>query len=80
MKIAKILTTVSAFLKKLKSNAEQLAQGDIWSLILSAAFRYFLGGKVLGSPGRLDEAIDAYRRGLAIRRAAQGISLEEIEL
>jgi hypothetical protein len=56
-KIAKILTTVSAFLKRIKSNAEQFAQDHRWSFILSAAFRHFLGGKVLGTTGRLADAI-----------------------
>ena len=56
-KIANILTTVSKFLQEIKSIAEQLAKKDTWSLILSAAFRHFLGGKVLGSPGRLAEAV-----------------------
>ena len=57
LKIANILTTVSKFLQGVKSVAEQLAHDDTWSLILSAAFRHFLGGKLLGSPGRLAEAI-----------------------
>ena len=56
-KIANILTRVSKFLQEIKSIAEQLAKKDTWSLILSAAFRHFLGGKVLGSPGRLAEAV-----------------------
>ena len=56
-KIAKILNTVSKFLQGIESIAEQLAQDDTWSLILSAAFRQFLGGKVLGSPGSLAQAI-----------------------
>jgi hypothetical protein len=30
-----------------------LVQGERWKLILSAAFRHFLGGKVIGSSGRL---------------------------
>src|SRR6266566_9624307 len=51
--IAEILTKVSGFLKRIKTTAEQLAQGERWKLILSAAFRYFLGGKVIGSTGRL---------------------------
>ena len=55
-KIAKILTKVSAFLKEIKTTAEQLTQIEKWTLILSAAFSYFLGGRVLGSPGRLAEA------------------------
>jgi len=55
-KIAGILTKVSAFLKRIKTAAEQLTQNEKWTLILSAAFRQFLGGKVLGSPGRLADA------------------------
>jgi len=55
-RIAQILTKVSAFLKGVKTIAEQLTQGERWKLILSAAFRQFLGGKVLGSPGRLADA------------------------
>lgn len=54
--IAEILTKVSGFLKRIKTTAEQLTQGDRWKLILSAAFRYFLGGKVIGSTGRLADA------------------------
>jgi hypothetical protein len=54
--IAEMLTKVSAFLKRIKATAEQYVQGERWKLILSAAFRNFLGGKVLGSPGRLADA------------------------
>jgi len=54
--IAKLLTQVSGFLKRIKTTAEQLTQGERWKLILSAAFRHFLGGKVLGSTGRLADA------------------------
>lgn len=54
--IAEILTKVSGFLKRIKTTAEQLTQGERWKLILSAAFRYFLGGKVIGSTGRLADA------------------------
>jgi hypothetical protein len=54
--IAGILTQVSGFLKRIKSTAEQLTQKERWKLILSAAFRQFLGGKILGSPGRLADA------------------------
>ena len=54
--IAEALTKVSAFLKRIKATAEQLTQGQRWKLILSAAFRQFLGGKVIGSPGRLADA------------------------
>ena len=39
------------------ASAEQLTQPDRWKLILSAAFRNFLGGKVIGSPGRLADAV-----------------------
>jgi hypothetical protein len=55
-KIAQILTKVSGFLKKVKTTAEQLTQGQKWTWILSVAFRYFLGGRMLGSPGRLADA------------------------
>ena len=55
-KIAEILTKVSAFLKRIRTTAEQLTQSEKWTLILSAAFRQFLGGKVIGSPGRLADA------------------------
>ena len=54
--IAETLTKVSGFLKRIKTTAEQLTQVDRWKLILSAAFRYFLGGKVIGSTGRLADA------------------------
>jgi hypothetical protein len=47
------LTKVSGFLKRIKATAEQLTQAVRWRLILSAAFQYFLRGKVLGSTGRL---------------------------
>ena len=51
--ITEILTNVSAFLKRIKTTTERLTKRETWSLILSFAFRHFLGGKVLGSPGRL---------------------------
>ncbi len=54
--ISEILTGVSGFLKRIQATAEQLSQGQRWKLILSAAFRSFLGGKILGSPGRLADA------------------------
>jgi hypothetical protein len=54
--IAEILTNVSGFLKRIKTTAEQLTQWERWKLILSAAFRQFLGGKVIGSTGRLADA------------------------
>jgi hypothetical protein len=54
--ITEILTNVSGFLKRIKATAEQLTQWERWKLILSAAFRQLLGGKVLGSPGRLADS------------------------
>jgi hypothetical protein len=53
--IAKALTKVSSFLKRIKATAEQLTDPERWRLILSAAFRNFLHGKVLGSTGRMAE-------------------------
>ena len=55
--IAIALRKVSGFLQRIKATAEQLSQTTRWRLILSAAFQYFLRGKVLGSTGRLAEAI-----------------------
>jgi hypothetical protein len=54
--IVAILTRVSGFLKRIKTTAEQLTQRERWKLILSAAFRHFLGGNVIGSTGRLADA------------------------
>src|SRR5664279_5860485 len=54
--IADILTKVSGFLKQIKTTAAQLTQRERWKLILSAAFRHFLGGKVIGSRARLADA------------------------
>jgi hypothetical protein len=54
--IADILTQVSVFLKAIRTTAEQLTRAERWRLILSAAFRQFLGGRLLGSPGRLADA------------------------
>ena len=54
--IATALSKVSRFLKRIKTTAEQLSPTARWRLILSAAFQYFLRGKVLGSTGRLAEA------------------------
>ena len=47
--IAQALTNVSGFLKRIKATAEQLTQSARWQLILSAAFQYFLRGRVFGS-------------------------------
>jgi hypothetical protein len=55
-RIAEILTKVSRFLKRIKTIAEQLTQTERWKLILSAAFRQFFGGKVIGSTARLADA------------------------
>ena len=57
LRIEEILTKVSRFLQRIKASAEQLAEGEKWKLILSAAFRSFLGGKVLGSTARLADAV-----------------------
>ena len=54
--IAEILTKVSGFLKRIKITAGQLTEKERWKLILSAAFRQFLGGKVIGNTGRLADA------------------------
>jgi hypothetical protein len=54
--IAAALTGVSSFFKRLKATAEQLTEAERWKLILSAAFRHFLGGRVIGSTGRLADA------------------------
>ena len=55
-KIEEILNKVSGFLSRIRATAEQLSRGQRWGLILSAAFRNFLGGKVLGSTGRIADA------------------------
>ena len=54
--IAEVLSKVSGFLKRVRATAEQLTQVEQWKLILSAAFRSFLSGKVIGSTGRLADA------------------------
>ena len=54
--IAEILTKVSRFLKRIKATAEQFPQAERWKMILSAAVRQFLGGKVIGTTGRLADA------------------------
>jgi Transposase DDE domain group 1 len=50
--IGTVLSNVSSFLKRISSNAEQWTQLARWRLILSAAFRAFLRGKVLGCTPR----------------------------
>jgi hypothetical protein len=42
------LTAITTFLKKIPLIAEQFEINDHWRLILSAAFRYFLSGRLLG--------------------------------
>ena len=54
--IAEALAKVSGFLKRIKATAEQLTQPTRWRLILSAAFRQFLRGRVLGGTGRVADA------------------------
>jgi len=53
--ITKVLEKVSGLLHriKMKAVAEQLTLTAKWSLILSAAFQYFLRGTILGSTVRL---------------------------
>jgi hypothetical protein len=41
---------LSRFFRRLILNAEQLTQAQIWRLILSAAFKVFLQGKILQPP------------------------------
>ncbi|HEY6252976.1 MAG TPA: transposase [Candidatus Angelobacter sp.] len=47
--VQKALSSITAFLKKIPTITEQLNIHDPWRLILSAAFRNFLRGRVLGS-------------------------------
>jgi len=54
--IAAALSKVNGFRQRIKANAEQLSPMARWRLILSAAFQYFLRGKVLGGTGRLAAA------------------------
>jgi hypothetical protein len=55
--IAKALNKVSGLLQriKMKAVAEQLTLTAKWSIILSAGFRYFLRGRLLGGTDRLAE-------------------------
>jgi hypothetical protein len=50
------LTKISGFFKAIKETAEQLTQPARWRLILSAAFRVFLNGRMIGSTARLASA------------------------
>jgi hypothetical protein len=47
------LTRISGFFKTIKETTEQLTQRARWRLILSAAFRVFLNGRMIGSTARL---------------------------
>jgi hypothetical protein len=47
------LTKISGFFKSIRGTAEQLTQLARWRLILSAAFRVFLKGRIIGSTARL---------------------------
>jgi hypothetical protein len=51
--IAKALSQVSAFLKRIKTSAEQLTLATRWKLIVSAGFQHFLRGRALGGTPRL---------------------------
>ena len=51
--IQEALTKISRFFKIIKETTEQLTQLARWRLILSAAFRVFLNGKMIGSTARL---------------------------
>lgn len=48
-----VLTRLSAFLRRLLANAEQLTGLQRWVLILSAAFKVFLRGKILAPRSEL---------------------------
>jgi hypothetical protein len=50
------LTRVSGFFKSIRGTAEQLTQPARWRLILSTAFRVFLGGRMIGSTARVAPA------------------------
>lgn len=52
-----VLMKVSAFFKHIKRSAEQLPQPARWRLILSAAFRNFLNGRIIGNTGRFADVI-----------------------
>jgi hypothetical protein len=54
--IAAALSKGNGLLHRIKATAEQLSTEARWRLILSAAFQYFLRGKVLGGTARLAEA------------------------
>lgn len=45
-----ILTRISEFISLIVKRAEQLPKDELWRAILSAAFRYFLKGRLLAKP------------------------------
>lgn len=51
-----LLAAGSRFLHWVKVTAEQLSSSARWRLILSYIFRYFLGGRIIGSTARLAPA------------------------
>jgi hypothetical protein len=51
--IGVVLINVSTFLHRIARSAEQYTQPKRWRLILSAAFRFFLKGKILGDTLRI---------------------------
>ena len=48
--VRKILSGLSAFLRWLRSNAEQLDWAQRWRILLSRVFVHFLGGRLLATP------------------------------
>jgi hypothetical protein len=48
--VRQVLNAISNFLRLIAERAEQLSNAETWRLILSAAFRHFLNGRMLGTP------------------------------
>jgi len=48
--VRQVLNAISNFLRLIAERAEQLSQAETWRLILSAAFRHFLNGRMLRTP------------------------------
>jgi hypothetical protein len=48
--VRRVLNAISNFLKLITERAEQLSKAETWRLILSAAFRHFLDGRMLRTP------------------------------
>jgi hypothetical protein len=55
--IGTVLNNVSSFLKRISSSAEQWTHAGRWRIILSAAFRVFLRGRILGTTPRFSTPI-----------------------